>query len=165
MKIETKFDIGDEVIDSPGDRRTLARRRRPVPPRQGQGPRRWHRHPNGGGLVEDTATVAETAYIGPDAVVSGNARVFGNAVVSGEGLVAASRDVLTIGPVGSEDQFVTVHRTRTGHRIAVGCWDGPDQTIDDLADEVLRRAPDHVAEYRLAEALCRLRIAEWEAGK
>jgi hypothetical protein len=39
----------------------------------------WHRHPNGGGLVEDTATVDDTAYVGPAARVyygnAGNARV------------------------------------------------------------------------------------------
>jgi hypothetical protein len=41
-------------------------------------------HPNGGGLVEDTAHVAETAYVGEHAVVSGNAMVYGNAKVCGE---------------------------------------------------------------------------------
>ena len=56
-------------------------------------PEGWHRHPNGGGLVQDTAYVANTAYVEPDAKVYGNAkvygyaRVFGNAKVYGYALV------------------------------------------------------------------------------
>jgi hypothetical protein len=55
----------------------------------GNGPVPAHQHPNGGGWVADTATVAITAYVGPDAHVFGDAkvcddaRVFGNAWVSG----------------------------------------------------------------------------------
>lgn len=41
----------------------------------------WHRHPNGGGWVQDTAYVAATAYVGPDAQVSDNAWVYGDARV------------------------------------------------------------------------------------
>ena len=41
----------------------------------GNGPVPAHKHPNGGGWVADSATVADTAYVGPDAKVSGSARV------------------------------------------------------------------------------------------
>lgn len=41
----------------------------------------WHPHENGGGLVQDTATVAPTAYVGPDALVYGDAWVLGDAHV------------------------------------------------------------------------------------
>jgi acyl-[acyl carrier protein]--UDP-N-acetylglucosamine O-acyltransferase len=41
----------------------------------------WHRHPNGGGLVQDTATVADTAYVGPNAKVSDFAIVLDSAMV------------------------------------------------------------------------------------
>lgn len=34
----------------------------------------WHRHPNGGGLVQDTASVAPTVYVGKRARVSGDAQ-------------------------------------------------------------------------------------------
>jgi carbonic anhydrase/acetyltransferase-like protein (isoleucine patch superfamily) len=44
-------------------------------------PEGFHRHPNGGGLVADTADVAETAYIGPEAKVYGHAQVYDNAKV------------------------------------------------------------------------------------
>ena len=33
----------------------------------------WHRHPNGGGWVQDTAHVDDTAYVGPKAWVYGSA--------------------------------------------------------------------------------------------
>ena len=32
----------------------------------------WHRHPNGGGWVEDTAFVAPEAWVGPLGVACGN---------------------------------------------------------------------------------------------
>ena len=131
----------------------------------------WHRHPNGGGWVQDTASVDETAYVGPDAEVSGTARVFGtaqvcgNAWVCGNAEVSGSRHVLTVGPIGSEDQTLTLFRTETGYGVSVGCWHPDGATLDDLTAEVQRRAPDHADEYEAAMALCRVRIAEWEAQR
>ena len=164
----------------------------------------WHRHPNGGGWVQDTAHVDDTAYVGPDAQVSGSARVYGSARVSGSAWVSGSarvygnaevygtarvsgsawvsgsarvygsarvcgsawvkhpRHVLTVGPIGSEDKTITVFRSDTGHGIAVGCWCDPASTVEDLAAEVQRRAPEHAAEYAAVEVLVRLRINEWE---
>ncbi len=46
-----------------------------------------HRHPNGGGWVDDAATVAPTAFVGPGAVVRGDAQVLGNARVEGRAWV------------------------------------------------------------------------------
>ena len=52
------------------------------------------KHPNGGGWVADSASVASTAYVGPNAKVFGNARVsgyaevFGNAKVYGDARVS-----------------------------------------------------------------------------
>ena len=131
----------------------------------------WHRHPNGGGWVQDTASVDETAYVGPDAEVSGtawvygNARVCGNAWVCGNAEVSGSRHVLTVGPIGSEDQTLTLFRTETGYGVSVGCWHPDGATLDDLTAEVQRRAPDHADEYEAAMALCRVRIEEWEAQR
>ncbi len=122
----------------------------------------WHRHPNGGGWVQDTAHVDDTAYVGPDAQVSGSARVYGSARVCGSAWVKHPRHVLTVGPIGSEDKTITVFRSDTGHGIAVGCWCDPASTVEDLAAEVQRRAPEHAAEYAAVEVLVRLRINEWE---
>ena len=152
----------------------------------------WHRHPNGGGWVQDTASVDETAHIGPAAQVYGSARVYGNAEVCGNARVSGSarvsgtarvsgsaqvsgaarvsgnarvsfpRHALTVGPIGSEDQTLTLFRTETGYGVSVGCWRPDGATLDDLTAEVQRRAPDHADEYEAAMALCRVRIAEWE---
>ena len=128
----------------------------------------WHRHPNGGGWVQDTAQVDETVYVGPNAEVygtarvCGSARVYGTALVCGSARVSETRHVLTVGPIGSEDQTITIYRTEAGHGIVVGCWDDPANTVDDLAAEVQRRAPEHAEEYAAAEQLLRLRINEWE---
>ena len=119
----------------------------------------WHRHPNGGGWVQDTASVDETAHIGPDAQVFGTARVYGAARVFG------SRHVLTVGPIGSEDQTLTLFRTEAGYGVGVGCWHPDGATLDDLTAEVQRRAPDHADEYEAAMALCRVRIEEWDAQR
>lgn len=52
-----------------------------------------HRHPNGGGLVDDVATVARTAYVGPDAVVRGRARVLDHARIEGRAWVESGATV------------------------------------------------------------------------
>jgi len=44
-------------------------------------------HPNGGGFVARTATVADTAYVGPDARVMGNATVSGHARIEDHAVV------------------------------------------------------------------------------
>ena len=47
----------------------------------------WHVHSNGGGWVQNTATVAKSAYVGLNARVYGDAPVFENARVSGDARV------------------------------------------------------------------------------
>ena len=48
----------------------------------------WHRHSNGGGWVQNTASVDETAYVSEFACVSGSAHVSGSACVSGDACVS-----------------------------------------------------------------------------
>ncbi|MEZ0448736.1 DUF6055 domain-containing protein [Cellulomonas sp. ICMP 17802] len=48
-----------------------------------------HRHPNGGGWVDDAATVDPTAFVSPDAVVRGDAQVRGDARIEGRAWVEA----------------------------------------------------------------------------
>jgi hypothetical protein len=59
----------------------------------GAGPVPAHRHPNGGGWVADTATVAATAYVGPRAQVCGRAQVYGGAQVYGDAQVSDNAQV------------------------------------------------------------------------
>ncbi len=56
----------------------------------GRGPVPAHRHPNGGGWVENTATVAPTAYVGPHAQVKLFAQVLDKARVEARGLITDS---------------------------------------------------------------------------
>lgn len=48
---------------------------------------RYRRHPNGGGLVAETAEVALTAYVGPFALVQGYAKVQGSARIEDHAVV------------------------------------------------------------------------------
>ena len=150
----------------------------------GNGPVPAHQHPNGGGWVADTATVADRVYVGPLArVVGGTIRggtirggtILGGTIVDGTieggtiwggtirgGTIRGDRDLLVIGPVGSENQQVTLVRNGDGHLLGVGCWHG--HTVDELANEVQRRCgnrPELVAEYAAVEVLLRMRLAEW----
>ena len=56
-------------------------------------PAGFHRHPNGGGLVQDTAHVEASAFVGPNAQVAGDAQVTGNARVAGDAQVAGNAQV------------------------------------------------------------------------
>ncbi len=88
--------------------------------------------------------------------------------------VRHARDYLTIGPIGSEDRSVVLHRTKGGgHRVMVGCWPNSTSqggTLDQLAAIVAVKQWDtpgvtarYRAEYEAFIALARLRIAEWKA--
>ncbi|OGN22308.1 MAG: hypothetical protein A2918_00090 [Candidatus Yanofskybacteria bacterium RIFCSPLOWO2_01_FULL_42_49] len=76
---------------------------------------KFYRHPNGGGLVAETAQVAPTVHIAPKAKVSGKAiledfvRVTGRARV--EGTVYAS-EYVTFG-----GNSVTTEGTYSGHKL------------------------------------------------
>lgn len=99
-----------------------------------------------GGWIESERNLSQS----DDAWISGNARVWGDARVSD------AQHVLTVGPVGSEDQTFTVYRTEDGgHQVIVGCW-GPG-TLTELGAEVARRKREYWAGRGEAE------IGRWEA--
>ncbi len=60
---------------------------------------RYHHHPNGGGLVAETAQVADTVYVGPCSKVCGHCKVsddvivFGNAWISDKAEVSGSAQI------------------------------------------------------------------------
>ena len=53
----------------------------------------WHQHKNGGGWVQNTATVDESVHVGCNAKVSGDAQVYGDAWVSGNAQVYGNAKV------------------------------------------------------------------------
>ena len=141
----------------------------------------------GNAEVSGNAWVFDSARVSGDAEVSGNARIFdsarvygdarvhGNALISGNADLARSRHVLTLGPVGSGDRTVTIHRhydgpsaAKWGHRINAGCWSG---TLGELADRIAGDGHGWPAglvdrcraDYRAVIVVARIRVAEWEA--
>ncbi|MDH5258758.1 MAG: DUF6055 domain-containing protein, partial [Gammaproteobacteria bacterium] len=59
-------------------------------------------HPNGGGFVASTATVASTAYVAPEARVLGNAQVSGTARIEGRAIVGGTAIIQDEAIVSSE---------------------------------------------------------------
>ena len=123
--------------------------------------------------VYDRARVSDQAQVYGRSWVYGQAEVYGQAQVYGQGDIASTRHYLTVGPVGSEDRTVTVHRhydgpgsTVWGHLVAAGCWQG---MLDELAARI---AVDRThgwredvsrwrADYESLIAFARPRVAEW----
>ena len=80
------------------------------------------------------------------------------------GVIQDARDVLMVGPIGSENRILTLTRSETGHHVSIGCWWEPAATIDDIAAEVQERAPEFAAEYDELMPMLRRRVDEWDAG-
>ena len=130
---------------------------------------------SGQARVYGQAMVYGRSWVSDEAQVYGQAMVCGEAQVYGRGDIASTRHYLTIGPVGSEDRTVTVHRhydgpdsATWGHLVVAGCWSG---RLDELAARI---APDRThgwrgdvsrwrADYEALIAFARPRVAEWEA--
>jgi hypothetical protein len=80
-------DVLGKIIDLVPRRLPFQDLARIVQPVGGLRPEDWARHPNGGGWVQNTASVALSAFIAPFSVVGGEARVTGRAHVLDEALV------------------------------------------------------------------------------
>ena len=125
--------------------------------------------------IAATAQVYDQAWVFGQAQVYDQAWVFGQARIDGQGDIASTRHYLTIGPVGSEDRMVTVHRhydgpnsATWGHLVIAGCWMG---TLDELEARIAADG-DHEwsgdssrwrSDYAGIIALARPRVAEWAA--
>ncbi|MBO9554649.1 DUF6055 domain-containing protein [Cellulomonas sp.] len=77
-----------------------------------------HAHPNGGGWVDDDATVDDTAYVGPYAVVRGDAQVHGSARIEGAAWVGDGAVVTDQAVV--RDMAVVRSGARLGGTVVVG---------------------------------------------
>ena len=111
----------------------------------------WHQHKNGGGWVQNAATVSESCWIegivSGDAQVSGDARVFGNARVSGNAQVSGDAWETTPFFIAASRHSVT---TCTHTKIQIGCQ---CLTAEDWLKNYERigrengYTPDQIAEY------------------
>ena len=111
-----------------------------------------------GGVIKGGFILGGTIYGG---IIYGGT-IYGGTIRGG--VIRDARDVLTVGPIGSEDQYLTLVRSDTGHHVSIGCWWERDATIDDIAAEVQERAPEFAAEYAELMPMLRRRVAEWDAG-
>ena len=123
----------------------------------------WHQHSNGGGWVDNQATVEATAFIGPDAFVwalygkpqvSDDAQVFGDAQVSGDARV--SGDAWEKSPLFIIGTSYALTNCKRGY-VRVGCecrkfdeWINADGTLTVEAAALAARhsfTPEQVLEY------------------
>ncbi len=69
------------------------------------------------------AWVSGNAQVSDNAQVSGNAWVSGDARVSGDAQVEKINDILTVGPVGSRNDFTTFYKNKDGGiSVICGCF-------------------------------------------
>ena len=125
--------------------------------------------------VYGRAQVRDQAWVFGQAQVYGRADVYGQARIADRGDIASARHYFTVGPIGSEDRTVTVHRhydgpgsTAWGHLIIAGCWSGMrDELAARIAADRTHGWGDDAsrwrADYEGLIALARPRVAEWAA--
>ena len=95
-----------------------------------------------------------------------------SAEVSGSAWVERKAHIITLTSIGSEGVIVNLVRTKDGHYLKVGCWEG---TVQTLMKEVYRRSENWVCdgdtkqqwieEYQALEMLTSKRVAAWERSR
>ena len=107
-----------------------------------------------GGFVEKEENLDQSG----DAWVSGDAMVSGNAWVYGDARVFRMSHYLTVGPLGSRDDFTTFFRTKhLTIGVKCGCFKGDiDQFFE--AVEKTHGNNKHARAYKAAIALAKLQI-------
>ena len=114
------------------------------------------------------------ARVAGEAIILGTARVHGGAFLDGnmflgdDADVSDTREVLYATVVGSTTHNATLHRTNSGHKLYVGCWEGNIDRFRAIieSDEWVLATPEQIERHRpemLAFAsMCEARIASWE---
>ena len=99
---------------------------------------------------EDNLSHLGNAWVFGDAQVFGDALIYGNSKVSGDACINKRNHVLTIGPIGSRNEFTTFFRTKDRKiKVSCGCFLG---TIDEFLEKVEQTHGDskHAIVYRAA---------------
>ena len=130
-------------------------------------PAGYHQHPNGGGLVAETATVGAGATVSTGATVSAGARVGAWATVGawarvgagatiGTGArVGSTRDCVVINPLGSRDAPLTITFQPT-IRVLTGCFDDSLEKFESRVHETYPEGHTHRIEYDATIAFIRV---------
>ena len=114
------------------------------------------------------AQVYGDARVCENALVSGNARVYGDAQVYGDATITRcmhiqkTRDYLTVGPVGSRNDFTTFAKDQNGNvAVSCGCFYG---TLDEFSEKVgaTHENSKFGVEYRAAIELAKAHFTEEE---
>ena len=116
----------------------------------------------GSAKVYGNAWVCENAEVTGNAKVSENARVYGNAAITGCMHIQKTRDYLTVGPVGSRNDFTTFAKDQNGNVAAsCGCFYG---TLDKFSEKVGETHGNSKfgVEYRAAIELAKAHFTEEE---
>lgn len=125
-------------------------------------------HVYGEAQVCDDAWVCGSAVVTDIADVSGQAAVDGHAFLLGDAQVREEGDIFHASIMASGRFPATLHRTRGGHALMVGCWRGtvPEFRTMIESDEWVGATPDQIKlrrpELLAFTAMCEARIATWE---
>ena len=107
-----------------------------------------------GGWIEKEENLSQ----GGNAWVGGNAQVRGNARVGGDARVFSINHILTIGVIGSRDDFTTFYRDKDNEiTVKCGCFSGK---IDKFLEKVAQTHGDskYAQVYKKAVELAKLQI-------
>ena len=86
------------------------------------------------GIVCDYSVVSGNGMVCGNGMVSGNGRVSGNCVISGDGEIFKPEQVLTVGPIGSRNDYTTFYRAKDSRIwVTCGCFCG---SLEDFARKV-----------------------------
>jgi len=116
----------------------------------------------GNAVVTGNARVTENARVMGNARVTENAWVTENARVMGNAVVEKPVHLLTVGAIGSRNDFTTFFRSEDKQiRVACGCFYG---TIAEFAEKVKATHGDskHAKTYALAIELAKAQIEDVE---
>ena len=112
--------------------------------------------------ITENAWVYGNAQVYGSARVYGNARVTGNAAITGRMHIQKERDYLTVGPVGSRNDFTTFAKDKNRNvSVSCGCFYG---TLDKFFEKVGKTHGNSKfgVEYRAAIELAKAHFTEEE---
>ncbi|PWL51357.1 MAG: hypothetical protein DBY38_15055 [Clostridium cadaveris] len=108
--------------------------------------------------VSDNAMVYGDAWVSGNAMVYGDAWVYGNAMVYGDADITKETHLITIGAIGSRNDFTTFFRSKTKEiLVRCGCFRG---NIKEFETAVLdeHKGTKHEKTYKIAIALAKVQI-------
>lgn len=114
----------------------------------------------GSAMVYDSAKVGDSAWVYDSAWVCDSARVGGSTIVRGSAQVESDCDYITVGPIGSRNDYTTFYRDSSNNIcVACGCFTG---TIDEFYAAVKNKHGynEHARAYLAAINLAKTRILQ-----